>query len=68
MISLINAGVVVFGINYITTLLNAGAAIYASGISNTMKAGVDMAINIIESGAAKKKFEMLITHTQSFKN
>ena len=48
--------------------LNAGAAIYASGISNTMKAGVDMAINIIESGAAKKKFEMLITHTQSFKN
>ena len=47
--------------------LNAGAAIYASGISNTMKAGVDMAINIIESGAAKKKFEMLIAHTQSFK-
>ena len=47
--------------------LNAGAAIYASGISSTMKAGVDMAINIIESGAAKKKFEMLIAHTQSFK-
>ena len=47
--------------------LNAGAAIYASGISNTMKAGVDVAINIIESGAAKKKFEMLIAHTQSFK-
>ena len=47
--------------------LNAGAAIYASGISNTMKAGVDMEINIIESGAAKKKFEMLIAHTQSFK-
>ena len=28
MISLINAGVVVFGIHYITTLLNAGAAIF----------------------------------------
>jgi len=48
--------------------LNAGAAIYASGISDSMKTGVDMAINIIESGAAKKKFETLITHTQSFKN
>ena len=48
--------------------LNAGAAIYASGISDSIKTGVDMAINIIESGAAKKKFEALITHTQSFKN
>ena len=47
--------------------LNAGAAIYASGISDSIKTGVDMAINIIESGAAKKKFEMLIAHTQSFK-
>jgi len=46
--------------------LNAGAAIYASGISNSIKTGVEMAINIIESGAAKKKFEMLIQHTQSF--
>ena len=46
--------------------LNAGAAIYASGISDSIKAGVEMAINIIESGAAKKKFEMLIQHTQSF--
>jgi len=46
--------------------LNAGAAIYASGISDSIKTGVEMAINIIESGAAKKKFEMLIQHTQSF--
>ena len=46
--------------------LNAGAAIYASSISDSIKAGVEMAINIIESGAAKKKFEMLIQHTQSF--
>ena len=46
--------------------LNAGTAIYASGISDSIKAGVEMAINIIESGAAKKKFEMLIQHTQSF--
>ena len=46
--------------------LNAGAAIYASGVSNSIKAGVEMAINIIESGAAKKKFEMLIQHTKSF--
>jgi len=47
--------------------LNAGAAIYTSGISDSIKTGVDMAKNIIESGAAKKKFEMLIQHTQSFK-
>ena len=46
--------------------LNAGAAIYASGISDSIKAGVEIAINMIESGAAKKKFEMLIQHTQSF--
>jgi len=46
--------------------LNAGTAIYASGISDSIKAGVEIAINIIESGAAKKKFEMLIQHTQSF--
>ena len=46
--------------------LNAGAAIYASGISDSIKTGVYMAINIIESGAAKNKFEMLIQHTQSF--
>ncbi len=46
--------------------LNAGAAIYASGVSNSIKAGVEMAINSIESGAAKKKFEMLIQHTKSF--
>ena len=46
--------------------LNAGAAIYASGISDSINAGVEMAINIIESGAAKKKFEMLIQHTKSF--
>ncbi|MEC7875355.1 MAG: anthranilate phosphoribosyltransferase [Pseudomonadota bacterium] len=47
--------------------LNAGAAIYTSGIGDSIKTGVDMAKNIIESGAAKKKFEMLIQHTQSFK-
>jgi len=46
--------------------LNAGAAIYAAGISDSIKSGVEMAKNIIESGAAKKKFEMLIQHTQSF--
>jgi len=46
--------------------LNAGTAIYASGISDSIKAGVEIAINMIESGAAKKKFEMLIQHTQSF--
>ena len=46
--------------------LNAGAAIYASGISKSMKEGVLKAFSLIESGEAKNKFEMLIKHSQSF--
>ena len=46
--------------------INAGAAIYAAGISDSIKEGVDKALDVIESGAAKKKLEMLIQHSQSF--
>ena len=46
--------------------INAGAAIYAAGISNSIKDGIDKALDVIESGAAKKKLEMLIQHSQSF--
>ena len=46
--------------------INAGAAIYAAGISDSIKDGVDKALDVIESGAAKKKLEMLIQHSQSF--
>ena len=46
--------------------INAGAAIYAAGISDSIKEGIDKALDVIESGAAKKKLEMLIQHSQSF--
>ena len=46
--------------------INAGAAIYAAGISDSIKEGIDKALYVIESGAAKKKLEMLIQHSQSF--
>jgi len=47
--------------------LNAGAAIYAAGIADSIKEGVSKAQAIIESGAAKQKLEQLIQHSQSFK-
>lgn len=40
--------------------LNAGAAIYVSGLSNTLAEGVKKAAEIIASGAAKQKLEQLI--------
>ena len=46
--------------------INAGAAIYVAGISDSIKDGIDKALDVIESGAAKKKLEMLIQHSQSF--
>lgn len=47
--------------------LNAGAAIYAAGIANSIQEGVAIAIETIASGAAKQKLEQLIQHSQSFK-
>ena len=47
--------------------LNAGAAIYAAGIADSIQDGVYKASSCIVSGAAKKKFEQLIQHSQSFK-
>ena len=48
--------------------LNAGAAIYAAGITDSIRDGVDKAIEVIKSGAAKQKLEQLIKHSQSFKS
>ena len=45
--------------------LNAGVALYAANVVNTMKAGVDKAQSAIESGAAKAKLAQLISLTQS---
>jgi len=47
-------------------LLNAGAAIYTSGIAESLEAGINKAKEVIESGAAKAKFAHLIKYSQSF--
>jgi anthranilate phosphoribosyltransferase len=47
--------------------LNAGAAIYAAGLANSIKDGVAKAQETLASGAAKQKLEQLIQHSQSFK-
>jgi len=44
--------------------LNAGAAIYVSGIVDNMQKGVDKAIAILKSGAALNKLNQLIKFTQ----
>jgi anthranilate phosphoribosyltransferase len=44
--------------------LNAGAAIYVSGVAPSMKAGVERARQAIASGAAKKKLDEFVAFTQ----
>jgi len=46
-------------------LLNAGAAIYVSGKANTIKEGIKLAAEAIDSGAAYKKLEELVKFTNS---
>ncbi len=43
--------------------LNAGAAIYVSGLADTLKAGVEKAQAVIAEGKAKEKFESLVEFT-----
>ncbi len=45
--------------------LNAGAAIYAAGLTTDMTQGVSKAAETIASGAAREKFDALIQLTQS---
>jgi len=47
--------------------LNAGVALYAANVVDTMKAGVERARTAIESGAAKDKLVQLITLSQQLK-
>ena len=47
-------------------ILNAGAAIYAAGITPDIQAGVDKAREVLNNGAAKQKFEDLIALSNSF--
>jgi anthranilate phosphoribosyltransferase len=41
------------------TLLNAGAAIYVSGLTPTLKEGIEKAALVIDQGLALKKLEVL---------
>lgn len=41
------------------TILNAGAAIYVSGIASTLKEGIEKAVSVIDQGLALKKLEAL---------
>lgn len=47
--------------------LNAGAAIYAAGVAATLEQGVDKALEVIASGAARARFEALIEFTKGLK-
>jgi anthranilate phosphoribosyltransferase len=47
--------------------LNAGAAIYAAGLTASLAAGVKKAQQVIASGAVAEKLQQLITKTNAFK-
>jgi anthranilate phosphoribosyltransferase len=47
--------------------LNAGAAIYVSGVAASFKAGVERAQAVIKSGGAKKKLEEFVAFSKSLK-
>jgi anthranilate phosphoribosyltransferase len=49
-------------------MLNAGAALYAANVSNSIQAGVLLAKDAIESGAAKTKLTQLSTITKQLSN
>ncbi|MDD1622567.1 MAG: anthranilate phosphoribosyltransferase [Methylococcaceae bacterium] len=44
--------------------LNAGAAIYAADLCDTLRDGVKEALRVIENGSAKMKFEALIAYSR----
>ncbi len=45
-------------------ILNAGAALYAANVADSMKAGIVLARTALESGAAKARLQQLISTTQ----
>jgi anthranilate phosphoribosyltransferase len=46
--------------------LNAGAAIYVSGLANSLQGGIEKARKVIADGAAKAKLAKLIAVTSAF--
>ncbi|MDO9401039.1 MAG: anthranilate phosphoribosyltransferase [Polaromonas sp.] len=49
-------------------ILNAGAALYAANVADSIKAGIALARQAIDSGAAQGKLEQLVVATQTFKS
>ncbi len=47
-------------------LLNAGAAIHAANLTDTLAAGIEKARHVIASGEAKAKLDALIAYSQKF--
>lgn len=45
-------------------VLNAGAALYAANVAESMKAGIELARKAIDSGTAKDKLEQLVSTTK----
>ena len=45
-------------------LLNAGAAIYAANLSDSLQAGIETAQQVIENGAAREKLDSLVSFTK----
>ena len=45
-------------------ILNAGAALYAANVADSMAAGVTLARKAIESGASRQKLDQLIAVTR----
>ena len=48
-------------------VLNAGAALYAANVADSMKAGIALARTAIESGAARRKLDALVALSQQLK-
>jgi anthranilate phosphoribosyltransferase len=44
--------------------LNAGAAIYAADLADSLQAGIDKALAVIASGEAKSKMQALIARSK----
>lgn len=47
-------------------LLNAGAAIYAADLTDSLEKGIEKAREVIENGAAKQKFQDFVAYTKTF--
>ena len=46
--------------------LNAGAAIYACGLTDELDAGVKRALEVLQSGAAADRLQQLVSMTNQF--